>query len=170
MDNRFFLFRIDSRLVHGQVCTRWIPEMQVKRVVIVNDIYAQDKFLCDLHAMVVPKGCVCDTIDSETALQQWNENQFGPQNTIVIFQTIADAMRVIRLGIPIKDVQIATLAGTKNSVTIYKQVNVTPEDAKLLCEMHDMGIRAYCQMYAGEPEQDVMDLMNQKKFKDKLGL
>lgn len=168
--DRFLLFRVDSRLVHGQVCTRWIPEMKIKRVVIVHDIYAKDKFLCDLHSMVVPSSVVCDTIDTETAVAQWKENQFGDQNTIVIFQTIGDALNAIKKGIDVKELQIATLAGSKDSVTIYKQVNVTPTDAKNVVELTGMGIDVYCQMYAGQPKEDCLELMKGKKFKDKLGL
>lgn len=126
----YILFRLDSRLVHGQVCTAWIPEKEIKRVVIVHDEYAQDEFLVGLHRSVVPAGVVCDTITVKDAVEQWQRDQFGDQRTIVLFQTPEMALAAYEAGIEFKELQIATLAGDKESVVIYKQVNVNSQNAK----------------------------------------
>ena len=34
--------RIDDRLVHGQVCSFWIPKYNVDRIVVVDDAVAKD--------------------------------------------------------------------------------------------------------------------------------
>ncbi len=31
------VFRVDDRLIHGQVQTKWIAEYQINRVIIVDD-------------------------------------------------------------------------------------------------------------------------------------
>lgn len=167
---RYLLFRIDNRLVHGQVCTSWIPEKGIKRVVIIHDEYAQDSFLCDLHEMTVPSGVKCDTITTEEAVKQWNENQFGNQNTIVIFQTPEHAMKAYEAGIHFEKIQVATLAGTKDSVCVYKQVNISPERGKLFLEMAQKGIYSYCQMFPTEAVVSLEELLNQPKNKKNLHL
>ncbi|MDL2220260.1 PTS sugar transporter subunit IIB [Eubacteriales bacterium OttesenSCG-928-N14] len=166
----YMLFRIDNRLVHGQVCTAWIPEKSVKRVVIIHDEYALDEFLVDLHRMVVPKGVVCDTITTEEAAKQWKENQFGDQNTIVLFQKPDAALKAYEMGIVFDELQLATLAGSKNSVTIYKQVNVDAENAAVLKSLIEKNVFIYCQMFPADSKVSVEDLLEQKKTKDKLGL
>lgn len=168
--SRYLLFRIDNRLVHGQVCTAWIPEKGIKRVVIIHDEYAQDSFLCDLHQMTVPSGVKCDTLTTEEGLRQWKEDQFGDQNTIVIFQTPEDAMKAYDAGIVFDRVQVATLAGTKDSVCVYKQVNISPERGKLFLEMAERGIESYCQMFPTESEVSLPGLLNQSKNKKALNL
>lgn len=34
--------RIDDRLIHGQTCGFWIPQLKVDRVVIIDDEIVQD--------------------------------------------------------------------------------------------------------------------------------
>ena len=168
--SNFLLFRCDFRLVHGQVCTAWIPQKAVKRVVIVHDEYSKDPFLVDLHAMVVPKGVKCDTLDTQEAAKQWQADRFGDQNTIVIFQDPAAALKALDAGIGFDEMQVATMSGPKNSVTIYKQVNVTPENGRLLQELIERGVDVYCQMYPEEPRASVKELISQPKTREKLGL
>lgn len=168
--SKYLLYRIDGRLVHGQVCTSWIPEMSVKRVIIIHDEYSKDEFLINLHSMVVPKGVICNTIDSESAMKEWNDNQFGNQNTIVIFQTVDAALKVYNMGLPMKEIQIATLSGSKNSVCIFKQVNVTTGDATNIMKLIDDGVDVYCQMFPSDSRVPVKDLLSQRKIKEKLKL
>ena len=167
---RELLFRVDSRLVHGQVCTAWIPQLSVKRVVIIHDAYAKDEFLVKLHQSVVPSSCICDTITAAEAIKQWNENQFGEDNTIVIFQDVATACRLFEMGLPFKELQIATLAGTRQSVSVYKQVNVTREDALRMLELVAKGVTPYCQMYPQDPKVPVKDLLSNRRTAAKLKL
>ena len=159
MEDRLLLFRIDNRLVHGQVCTVWIPQKKIKRVVIIHDEYAADEFFRDLNASAVPATCKCDTISTEEAAKQWKEDKFGDQNTIVIFQTPEHAKKAIDAGIEINEMQVATLAGGAGSVTIYKQVNVDPARAKLFLDLYESGTKCYCQMYADNPREDMKELL-----------
>lgn len=39
------LVRIDSRLIHGQVCTQWLYRTKSKKVYIIDDQSAKDPFL-----------------------------------------------------------------------------------------------------------------------------
>ena len=38
------LCRIDSRLIHGQVMTKWVNQSQANKIVVVSDELANDKF------------------------------------------------------------------------------------------------------------------------------
>ena len=39
------LIRIDFRLIHGQVVTKWVKQANADRIIIVNDALANDEFL-----------------------------------------------------------------------------------------------------------------------------
>ena len=126
--------------------------------------------MCDLHEMTVPFGVKCDTITTEEAVKQWKEDQFGEQNTIVIFQTPEYAVQAYDAGIVFDDIQVATLAGSKDSVCVYKQVNISPERAALFLQMKEKGINSYCQMFPTEPVVSLTDLLSQPKNKKALHL
>ena len=48
------LFRIDERLVHGQVVTAWLGHTQAEEILVVDDATAQDSLLRSIVKMAVP--------------------------------------------------------------------------------------------------------------------
>lgn len=38
------LFRIDSRLIHGQIITKWLKVTQADKIVVVDEMLAADDF------------------------------------------------------------------------------------------------------------------------------
>jgi len=51
------LIRLDSRLIHGQVITKWVKIAKANRIIIVDDELAQDDFMVMIYAAAAPKGC-----------------------------------------------------------------------------------------------------------------
>ena len=49
------LTRIDDRLIHGQVATRWTKETNVQRIIVVTDEVANDHFSITLRIQVVAR-------------------------------------------------------------------------------------------------------------------
>jgi mannose/fructose/N-acetylgalactosamine-specific phosphotransferase system component IIB len=48
------LFRIDERLVHGQVVTAWLGHTQAEEIFVLDDATAQDSLLRSVVKMAVP--------------------------------------------------------------------------------------------------------------------
>ena len=48
------LFRIDERLVHGQVVTAWLGHSQAEEIFVLDDATAQDGLLRSVVKMAVP--------------------------------------------------------------------------------------------------------------------
>ena len=50
------LIRIDSRLIHGQVITKWVKIAKANRIIIIDDELAQDDFMASIYTASAPKG------------------------------------------------------------------------------------------------------------------
>ena len=50
------LFRIDFRLIHGQVIVKWLKQTPTDRIVIIDDQLAKDDFMADIYRMSAPRG------------------------------------------------------------------------------------------------------------------
>lgn len=48
------VFRIDDRLIHGQVITAWIAYADAKSIVVADDKAAKDEFTQSLLKMATP--------------------------------------------------------------------------------------------------------------------
>ena len=67
------LCRVDSRLIHGQVMTKWLQQSQADHIVIVSDSVSKDSFLLDIYKMSAPPGINIDCYSEEQAAKLWKE-------------------------------------------------------------------------------------------------
>ena len=50
------LCRIDSRLIHGQVMTKWVNQSSANKIVVVSDELAADEFMLQIYLLSAPAG------------------------------------------------------------------------------------------------------------------
>lgn len=48
------LCRIDSRLIHGQVMTKWVNQSSANKIVVVSDELAADEFMLQIYLLSAP--------------------------------------------------------------------------------------------------------------------
>ncbi len=49
------LTRVDFRLIHGQVITRWLKQCDINEIVTIDTQLSQDTFMQDVFKMAAPK-------------------------------------------------------------------------------------------------------------------
>ena len=59
------LTRVDFRLIHGQVITRWLTQCQINEIVTIDNDLNKDPFMQEVFKMAAPKG-VKITMDEDT--------------------------------------------------------------------------------------------------------
>ena len=101
------LVRIDSRLIHGQVCTQWLYRTKSKKVYIIDDQSAKDPFLSQLFSMACPVGVELETISCEEAGRRWQANQLGEVEPIfILFKDVPNAYRAYMAGFNYPELQV----------------------------------------------------------------
>lgn len=63
--------RVDYRLIHGQVITKWLKQCDAKRIVIIDDKLSKDEFLGSVYKMAAPTGIKVDIISVDEAQRRW---------------------------------------------------------------------------------------------------
>lgn len=124
------LVRIDFRLIHGQVITKWSNKISATRIVVVNDALSKDEFMADIYVMAAPPGMTVDVISIDDFVANANGGEYDKGNVLVLFRGIEDCKSVVDKGISIdeKDVQdLLSIQDTGAEVTFQ----VTPEEKKL---------------------------------------
>ena len=74
---RIGLVRIDSRLIHGQVCTQWLYRTNSKRCILLMMKVRAIPFLSSIYKMACPVGVELETISTEEAGKRWQQDQLG---------------------------------------------------------------------------------------------
>ncbi len=101
------LYRIDDRLIHGQVVIGWGQPLGIRVVVLVDDDVQASRWEQDLYSAAMPKGMAVRFTDTEEACRELPAWQAAPEKTVVLTGDIAT---------------MATLA--KCHPALLKQVNV----------------------------------------------
>lgn len=127
MNEEVGLIRVDSRLLHGQVVTRWIKQVEAQQVIILDDNLAQDDFMIEVFKMAAPEGVelIVKPIDAES-IQFLGTSSL--KNSIILFNSIPSLIKAFQLGLPFTNVQIGGIGGGNNRTVVYKNITLTAEE------------------------------------------
>ena len=129
---RIGLVRIDSRLIHGQVCTQWLYRTNSKKVYIVDDEGASNSFLSSIYKMACPVGVELETISTEEAGKRWQQDQLGDLEPIfVLFKNMPMAYKAYKAGFRYTTLQVGGIGGGVGRKNIVGPISFDDNDAKM---------------------------------------
>lgn len=134
------LARIDDRLIHGQVVTRWAKEYDINRIIVINDDIAQDIMRKNLLTQVTPPGITAHIINIEKAVRVYNNSKYSKDKVIMLFTNPTDVVRLIENGIPIKVVNIGGMSFTQGKKQINNAISVNKIDIESFKKLNQLGI------------------------------
>ena len=158
------LIRIDFRLIHGQVVTKWVKEANANRIVIVNDTLAKDEFLGSVYKMAAPSNVEVDIYTLEEAIAKWNTDQFGDGKVLMLFKGVPDCRKLQELGFPMEVVQIGGLGGGAGRVNTSTGISFDAQDVQLLKEMCSEGRNVYIQVVPTQQKFEIEKVVDKLEF------
>jgi PTS system mannose-specific IIB component/fructoselysine and glucoselysine-specific PTS system IIB component len=91
------LYRIDERLIHGQVVMGWGPQLGVEHYVVVDDDLATSEWEQDLYRLGLPETASADFLTVADARARLTELDADPRKTVLLTRTIG-AMSALAEG------------------------------------------------------------------------
>jgi mannose/fructose/N-acetylgalactosamine-specific phosphotransferase system component IIB len=83
------LYRIDERLIHGQVVLGWGPQLEVDHYVVVDDELAASEWEQDLYRLGLPETATADFFTVAHARECLDDLDAAPQRTVILTRTVA---------------------------------------------------------------------------------
>ncbi|MCI1856883.1 MAG: mannose/fructose/sorbose PTS transporter subunit IIB [Sporolactobacillus sp.] len=153
------LARVDSRLIHGQVATVWTKETGVKRLIVVNDEVAKDKVRSTLLKQVAPPGVSAHVVGVDKAVRVYNNPKYAKDPIMFLYTNPTDVVRMIDQGVPIKSVNIGSIAYTEGKTMITSAVAVGKDDIEAFHKLHDLGVELELRKVPSDNKADIMPLL-----------
>ena len=123
------LTRVDFRLIHGQVVAAWNKYVNATKIVIIDDVLAQDELMQTIYTSAAPPGVKVKIYDYAKAKRLWEKNRFGENGRVmVIFRNLQNCLKAFELGINLGKVQIGGAPSSSGKKIIDKQVYMGEED------------------------------------------
>ncbi|WP_337553357.1 PTS sugar transporter subunit IIB, partial [Massilicoli timonensis] len=109
------VFRIDDRLIHGQIVTKWIKEANAKMIIVADDKAAADKTQQMILKFAVPSGIKLEILNKEAVVNRVREDHSNV-NVLMLVRNPKEANALIEMGLPINQVIIGKIKNTKTTV------------------------------------------------------
>ncbi|ERL65383.1 mannose/fructose/sorbose PTS transporter subunit IIA [Schleiferilactobacillus shenzhenensis] len=139
---QYVLARIDSRLLHGQVATTWTKTSGANRIIVVSDAVAHDELRKKLIMEAAPVGVHAHVVPIDQMIKLAKDDQhFGGQKALLLFENPEDALKAIEGGVPLKELNIGSMAHSVGKVQPNKVLAFNQEDIDTFKKLKDMGVK-----------------------------
>ncbi|AJJ62695.1 PTS mannose transporter subunit IIAB [Yersinia aldovae] len=154
------LARIDDRLIHGQVATRWTKETNVNRIIVVSDEVAADKMRSTLLKQVAPPGVTAHVVDVEKAIRVYDNPKYAKDRVMLLFTNPTDVVRMVEGGVDIKSVNIGGMAFRQGKTQVNNAVSVDEKDIEAFNKLNARGIELEVRKVSSDSRLKMMDLIS----------
>jgi PTS system mannose-specific IIB component len=157
------LARIDDRLIHGQVATRWTKETNVTRIIVVSDEVAADTVRKTLLTQVAPPGVTAHVVDVAKMIRVWNNPKYAGDRVMLLFTNPTDVERVVEGGVNIKSVNIGGMAFRQGKTQVNNAISVDETDIEAFKKLNARGIELEARKVSTDQKLKMMDLIAKVK-------
>ncbi|MDX7992386.1 PTS mannose transporter subunit IIAB [Xenorhabdus littoralis] len=153
------LARIDDRLIHGQVATRWTKETNVKRIIVVSDEVAQDTVRSTLLKQVAPPGVSAHVVDVAKCVRVYNNPKYAGERVMLLFTNPTDVLRIVDGGVTLESVNIGGMAFRQGKTQINNAISVDNDDINAFEKLNSHGIELEARKVSSDTRLNMMDLL-----------
>jgi PTS system mannose-specific IIB component/fructoselysine and glucoselysine-specific PTS system IIB component len=134
------LFRVDERLIHGQVVVGWGGPLHADRIVVVDDAIADSAWEQELYCLGVPPEIEAQFVSAAQALEAFELWRVGPKRTIVLVRDVATAQRMAEGGVLAgEEVNLGGIHHAEGRTRVLPYLHLGPGDGDALREIAASG-------------------------------
>ncbi|MBJ8744942.1 PTS mannose transporter subunit IIAB [Citrobacter farmeri] len=153
------LARIDDRLIHGQVATRWTKETNVTRIIVVSDEVAADTVRKTLLTQVAPPGVTAHVVDVAKMIRVYNNPKYAGERVMLLFTNPTDVERIVEGGVKITSVNIGGMAFRQGKTQVNNAISVDEKDIEAFNKLNARGIELEARKVSTDQKLKMMDLI-----------
>jgi PTS system mannose-specific IIB component/fructoselysine and glucoselysine-specific PTS system IIB component len=139
------LYRIDDRLIHGQVVVGWGQPLDIGFIVLVDDNVACCDWEQDLYRMGVPPEMNLIFADVPTAIRDHGNYMSDKRKGIVVTPDIPTMQRLVYGVKEIREVNVGGIHHRPGRVQKNRSVFLAPEEEVQLRAMVESGVKVTAQ-------------------------
>ncbi|MBP3701962.1 MAG: PTS sugar transporter subunit IIB [Lachnospiraceae bacterium] len=131
--------RIDDRLLHGQVITKWITRYDPDAIVIADDGVVKDEIAKMALRIAKPDGMKMSIRSVDDALVLLNNDQTKHMKLFVLVKDTVSAKRIVEGVAHVKTVNIGGLRSSREGArSIFGVIKATQEDLDIIGQIHPL--------------------------------
>ncbi|MCA1928205.1 MAG: PTS sugar transporter subunit IIB [Calditerrivibrio sp.] len=129
------IFRIDDRLIHGQVIEGWIKYYKIGTVFIANDRVASDPIQNMIYKSIIPKGVDLYIYNLSEFSKSFSKRKWP--EFLVLFESVADLISVSDSIDYDIDLNVGCVANRPHKYQISDTVFLDLSEIQSLCKLRE---------------------------------
>jgi len=115
------LYRIDERLIHGQIAVAWCKTLSVTHIVVANDAVVNSELQKTALKMGAPSNVKVAIKGLDDAAELLADPRLADKKVMVVLKTVSDALTLLRKveGIPAVNIGNVGFLGDISDKTAY---------------------------------------------------
>lgn len=135
------LFRIDDRLIHGQIAVGWASALRPDRIVLADDGVAASEWERSLYAAAVPPEIKVSILSISETMRQFRGGVFDREKVILIVKHPRSVVALLDGGISARDVNVGGLHFRDGTEQVAEGVYLDAEEKAILRDLVKRGIK-----------------------------
>lgn len=141
------LVRIDDRLLHGQIVTRWSKLLACKGILIVDDKAANDSFQTKIFLNSAPAGVKVGVYTVAVGAEKINKAQTVANGYFVICRTPRTLVDLKKAGANFGDaINVGPMSPRENTITVGRNCCLSDDEIAAFEELEEMEIKVDFQL------------------------
>lgn len=153
------LARIDTRLLHGQVATAWTPDSKADRIIVASDSVAADELRKELIKQAAPGNVKANVVPIDKLIAVSKDPRFGNTHALILFETPQDALRAIEGGVPIKTLNVGSMAHSTGKTMVNNVLSMDKADVQTFEKLRDLGVEFDVRKVPNDSKKDLFALI-----------
>lgn len=139
------LYRIDDRLIHGQVVVGWGQPLNIRLLILVDDAVAASDWEKELYRMAVPPDMEVRFADVTTAIRDHPKYAADPRPGLVLTGDISSMYRLVTGVKAIGSVNLGGIHHRAGRAEKLRYIYLTPEEEQQLKALEAAGVEVTAQ-------------------------
>ena len=143
----------------GQVVTNWVPYSKADRIIVASDDVAKDELRKELIKQAAPNGIKVNVVPIQKLIDASKDPRFGNTHALVLFETVQDALRAIEGGVPIKELNVGSMAHSTGKTMVNNVLSMDKDDVACFEKLRDLGVEFDVRKVPNDSKKDLFELI-----------
>jgi mannose/fructose/N-acetylgalactosamine-specific phosphotransferase system component IIB len=152
------LYRIDDRLIHGQVVVGWGQPLDLEFIVLVDDLVAASDWEQELYRMGVPPEMEVYFHSATDAIEALPKYRADPRPGLLLTGDISTMQRLVD-GAGVNAVNVGGIHSRAGRVQRMRYVFLSPDEEQQLRALEKRGVAVTAQDVPGARPVSLEDLL-----------
>ena len=139
------LFRIDDRLIHGQVVIGWVNYLNSKQIILCDDSVCENEWEKELYLSIIPDNLKAQVLTLSKLADILKSGQSDLSKTIIVVSTPQVIEKLLELEVTIDKINMGGIHHKEGRSKYLSYLYLAPDEVSSLTRIMNTGISIDCQ-------------------------